>query len=122
MPKKDHGHRKNASENFEAGEQENIREDAQVEVKPKHHSHRHQHHHHGPHFTGDTVNLFVETVNNNLVTEVHTSSQTIDIGFEIEPGVTTFTDANSNLYQQGFRIVASINDEEGDGALFIYVR
>ena len=124
MPKKDHGqnkdhgHNKDASENAQSADQGNAKASDQGNAKAAAKADGKQKHHHG-HYTGDTVNLLVDVVN-NLVTEVFTNSQTQDTGCEFVNGVTSFTDANSCLYQQGFRIVASLNDD--DGAVYTYVR
>ncbi|MCH1626246.1 hypothetical protein [Fredinandcohnia quinoae] len=71
---------------------------------------------------GETVNIFWDTDDGNLVTDIYTSLQSLDTCCEIIPGTTTFTDANACLYQQGFRIVASIQNEDGAGAVYTYVR
>lgn len=125
MPKKEHGHKKEAAHRAQEEDQANVNTDAQAEGgaqdQTQAHVHaKHKHHHHGPHYTGDTVNLLVDA-ESNLVTQVFYSTQT-DTGCEIVPGVTSFTDTNSCLYQQGFRIVASLNDDEGEGAVYTYVR
>jgi hypothetical protein len=72
----------------------------------------------------------VETVNlqwNNqtadgVVTDIAISPATLMTDCRIIEGVTRFVDANSCLFEEGFRIVGTTTDSDQNRAIYTYVR